>query len=49
MLIQTIRNLEEEGTIVQFYHINRNFNRWADVLAKQGAVSTRQRLEFVDH
>lgn len=39
MLIQTIRNLEAEGTIVQFYHINRNFNGWADSLAKQGAVS----------
>ena len=45
MLIQAIRNLEAEGTIVQFYHINRNFN-WADSLAKQGAVSICQLLEF---
>ncbi len=49
MLIQAIRNLEAAGTIVQFYHINRNFNGWADSLAKQGAVSAGQRLKFVDN
>ncbi len=48
-LIQAIRNLEAAGTIVQFYHINRNFNGWADSLAKQGAVSAGQRLKFVDN
>ncbi|KJA13807.1 hypothetical protein HYPSUDRAFT_49590 [Hypholoma sublateritium FD-334 SS-4] len=36
MLIQAIRKLEREGTVVQFYRINREFNL-ADGLAKQGA------------